>query len=439
MRRAALVLAAAIAVLAVPDGAGAAPACTAPPYPSLPKLRPVYRMDVRIADSRVTGTSDIRFAAERPLRRLVLRLWPNGPGQQASLAVSGMSVDGRPAQPRKAAAATLVVPLAGTVAAGRPVRIRFDWRLELSDGALRMSAHAGYVRLGSFFPILPWDAQRGWVVDPPTSLTAEASTSPTADFDVTVHAPASMRVLATGRRVSPERWLARGVRDFAIAGGPFVTVTRTVAAPRPVRLTVAAPAEARGAADAFADRAVLALTAFAERFGPYPWPTLSIAVMPDLGRYGIEYPNLIFQGPVSLDRATSHEVAHQWFYSLVGNDQARDPWLDESLANWAAMSVDHFEGILSLPIPPAARGHLGDSVSFWQQHPADYFAGVYVQGPQALASLGDQAFVDCALRRYVAANAYGIAQPRDLVSALEAELPGAAARLAAYGVRTGAP
>jgi hypothetical protein len=40
------------------------------------------------------------------------------------------------------------------------------------------------------------------------------------------------------------------------------------------------------------------------------------------------------------------------------------------------------------------------------------------------------------VRKYVATEAYRIAQPADLVSALEAELPGARAKLTAYGVRT---
>ncbi len=73
-------------------------------------------------------------------------------------------------------------------------------------------------------------------------------------------------------------------------------------------------------------------------------------------------------------------------------------------------------------------------MSYWEQHPDDYFAGVYAQGPQALASLGDAARVDCAVRRYVAATAYRIAQPVDLVSALERELPGSGAKLRSYGV-----
>ena len=31
----------------------------------------------------------------------------------------------------------------------------------------------------------------------------------------------------------------------------------------------------------------------------------------------------------------AHEVAHMWFYALLGNNQARDPWLDESFATYA--------------------------------------------------------------------------------------------------------
>ena len=30
-----------------------------------------------------------------------------------------------------------------------------------------------------------------------------------------------------------------------------------------------------------------------------------------------------------------HELSHQWFYSLVGNDQAFEPWLDEAIATYS--------------------------------------------------------------------------------------------------------
>ena len=33
-------------------------------------------------------------------------------------------------------------------------------------------------------------------------------------------------------------------------------------------------------------------------------------------------------------RLLLHEIVHQWFYSLVGNDQIDDPWLDEAFATY---------------------------------------------------------------------------------------------------------
>ena len=32
---------------------------------------------------------------------------------------------------------------------------------------------------------------------------------------------------------------------------------------------------------------------------------------------------------------TAHEIAHQWWYGAVGNDQVYEPWLDESFAKYS--------------------------------------------------------------------------------------------------------
>jgi hypothetical protein len=75
-------------------------------------------------------------------------------------------------------------------------------------------------------------------------------------------------------------------------------------------------------------------------------------------------------------------------------------------------------------------------MSFWDQLDFPAFdAGVYSQGVQALASLGDPATVDCALRLYAAQSAYDTATPDDLLRALEAYFPDARAKLEAYGAR----
>ena len=38
---------------------------------------------------------------------------------------------------------------------------------------------------------------------------------------------------------------------------------------------------------------------------------------------------------VILESTAAHEVNHQWFYNLVGNDQLDEPWLDESLTSYS--------------------------------------------------------------------------------------------------------
>jgi hypothetical protein len=291
------------------------------------------------------------------------------------------------------------------------------------------------VRLGSFFPILPWEPGVGWRTEPPTAGFAEASTSPTADFAVSADIPDGLTALATGTPDGNGRWRADRVRDFAISIGRFTTATAVAHAPDPVQVTVGVAAGIAEDPNTYLQKEVQALEDFSRRFGPYPWPTFTMAVEPML-QGGIEYPQHVMQGPGTGGRTTSHEIGHQWFYALVGNDQGRDPWLDEGLATYAEArfegTVDRF---LQTPIPLSAKGHAGDPMVYWESRQPTYYRGVYVQGAQAVAASGPAALVDCALRRYVERNAYRIATPSDLVRTFDETFPGTAARVAPYGIR----
>ncbi|HET6845500.1 MAG TPA: M1 family aminopeptidase, partial [Anaerolineales bacterium] len=77
------------------------------------------------------------------------------------------------------------------------------------------------------------------------------------------------------------------------------------------------------------------------KFAPYPYPSLSI-VESDL-HDGQEFDGLIFlaskfyneyngSARSNLFSIGTHEIAHQWWFGLVGNDQATEPWLDEALS-----------------------------------------------------------------------------------------------------------
>jgi hypothetical protein len=83
-----------------------------------------------------------------------------------------------------------------------------------------------------------------------------------------------------------------------------------------------------------------------------------------------------------------------------------------------------------------AGGKLGAPMTFWDRHGGAYFEGVYAQGVQALNTLGPHDKITCALRRYVAANAYRIATSADALEAFSTVFPRAELDLARYGIET---
>jgi hypothetical protein len=405
-----------------------------------PAPRPRYALTVRVHAGlrRVTGSLRVTFTPERPTDRVVFRLWANSPflgNKGARLTVGSVKLDGANAAVSRPDPTTLVLTRA--IAANATVRVSMTFELRLPGGSRdRLYGGGPAARFGSFFPLLAWDPDEGWQTDPPSAIGWEAWTSPAADFEVTVSAPRGLQVLASGDRVAPTRWRAHGIRDFALAVGRFVVVRDTAAAPGPVRVVVAVEPRDRSSAGRFLAWTRAALESHARRFGPYPWKTFTLVGM-DMDRFSYEYPTLVFQSttdPTPL-KGTAHEVAHQWFYSLVGNNQSRDPWLDETLAEWGKV---RFAGILAAavanPMAAPARRQLGQPMPFWDRFPIPVLIdGVYTQGVQALASLGEPNVVDCALRLYAAQNAYGIAAPGDLLRALETFFPDARQKLEAFG------
>jgi Peptidase family M1 domain len=427
--------------------ASAAPAqtpfvCTASEVvPAPPAELARYTLSVRIAKGlrEARGSLVVRFAPEQATDRLVFRLWAN----QAFLAIRGsrltitdLRLDGRATVPRLPNPTTLVVRK--QIAAGQEVVTSMPWRLRLPDDPrARLYGNGKGARLATFFPLLAWEPGSGWQLDPPSAIGWETWTSPSANFDVTVRAPPGLDVLATGERSTRGRWRASRVRDFALAIGCFDIVTGVGDAGGPVRVEVAVERPGRTLARRLLRAGRAALREHARRYGRYPWPTLTLVGM-DMDRYSFEYPALVF---VSTDEKPSetaaHEIAHQWFYSLAGNNQARDPWLDEALATWAgARFTRTLAKVTAQTIPEPVRNQLGQPMRFWDQFDVRLFVdGVYVQGVQALASLGPPDAVDCALRRYAAGWSYRTARPEDLLRALESEFEGARRKLEGYGAR----
>lgn len=387
------------------------------------------------ADNVVTGQVEVQFQPDLFTDRLVFRLWANGPrpaGAGAHETVDGVRIGAHPAQTQQPDPTTLIVPLSPGAGAGQKVGAVVDFTLTLPKPVDdRISRSGDAIRLGSFFPILAWEPGVGWATEPPTGGFAEASTAPTADFVASIGVPAGFDVLATGVPDGSGRWTADAVEDFAVSIGHFKLASGES---RGVKVTVGVDQSVNEDPAAYMRRIVEAMDDYSTRFGPYPWPVYTMAVEPAL-KGGIEYPTHVFQGPGTVGRTTPHELAHQWFYGLVENDQGRDPWMDEGLASWAeARHENTLASFVSRVIPADGKGKAGLPMAYWEPRQNSYYRSVYVQPVQALNALGPAERVDCALRLYAARFAYRIARPKDLLDTLAAVFPNAPQVLAPYGL-----
>jgi len=79
-----------------------------------------------------------------------------------------------------------------------------------------------------------------------------------------------------------------------------------------------------------------ALWYFSKWIGDYPYDNFTAVQSALNAGAGMEYPGLTVIGlagdPYLLDEVIAHEICHSWFYSAIGSDERRFPFMDESIA-----------------------------------------------------------------------------------------------------------
>ena len=186
-----------------------------------------------------------------------------------------------------------------------------------------------------------------------------------------------------------------------------------------------------------------ALRVYSRRFGAYPFAELDV-VESGTRAGGIEYPGLVViaeslygqAGEGSyFDFVVAHEVAHQWWYSLVGNDQVNHPWLDESLTGYSTILyyqdvlgrsvadqvlAQSFEAPYQRLVQEKRDQKVDQPVAAFTRD--DYSAVVYRKGPLFFHALrqaiGDDKF-DAFLKAYFRQNRYDIATAERMLVAAE--------------------
>lgn len=409
-----------------------------------------------------SGTERLLFTNNEGLTLdgIFLRLYPNaraiyGGGR---LAVTGLTAAGHKIRSDYGQGGTVMrVPLPRPLPPGQQVKLTLAFEGQVprdfgSNGEKTgygiFNVSEGVLTLANFYPMLAVYDDEGWNLDP-VHGEGDAVYSDAAFYDVSVTVARDVRVVTSGVAVDRQvrrdtltlRYLSGPSRDFFMAmSRDFLVLTEDVDGTAVNSYYLPGQDEGGRAALRFATDA---LGVFDARFGPYPYTELDAVAVPLNLAAGVEYPGVILLDSDFYDTAdepffefaTAHEVAHQWWYNVVGNDVIDEPWLDEALTNYSAAvyyeAVEGEEG-LERTLGSWRRAYdnfvrEGKDAAVAQPVPAfadteSYGVVVYIKGALFFHALreavGDDAFFR-ALREYYQAHKYGIATPEDLLGAFE--------------------
>jgi hypothetical protein len=396
------------------------------------------------------------------LGELFFRLYPNAPGiyGDASVRIIETLVNEQAVATETFVGDTvLLVPLPEPLAPDALVSVTIafegiaeDWpgdspSSDHAYGLLTRSEHA--LTLTAFYPILALYTEEGWSLDPVfefgDALMSEAST-----YEVILTIPAGITPVASGTlseelhedATATYRYTAEGARDFSLVlleGYGYWDVLVD-------GVTLRAwfgPKNGR-AAGITLDHASDALRLFTDLIGPLRHDEVKFVEVPMQHAAGVEFSGLILvssgyaRNPEDTfyDIIVSHEMAHQWFYSAVGNDITEDPWLDESLATY--LSYLFLDAFSEAGIASGVLGQWKDSYDaaravnpaitiaspvYAFSRSSTYSSFVYSGGAIFLhtvrEAIGDEPFF-AALAAYFSENLGRIASPADLLAAFEA-------------------
>jgi hypothetical protein len=418
----------------------------------------VYHIEFKIAADlyHITGREEVRYvdAEDIPLDQVQLRLFPNILGGE--MTVSNLTVDGQSAKPGlELQDSLLTVPFSTPLTPGQSVVLRMDFAItvpqsvELNYGVL--SYFDDVLTLAHAYPMIAVYDDEGWNSEiPPQS--GDVTYADSSFFLVKVTAPRELTLVTTGQNISSNEngdiqtlSIASGpARDFYLVASPdYEEVSNTFGE---VTIHSYAPSDLKEGAEMALDVAARAIEDFSARYAPFPYTEFDIVSTPTLA-LGIEYPGMVaitsriydvdqeYRGTptsVYMESTVAHEVGHQWFYGLVGDDQLDDPWLDESLTQFVTLQyyADEYgpsgeagfrsslearwDGVNQAKIP------IGLPVADYSGQ--EYSAIVYGRGALFFVALrarmGEENF-DAFMREHTETLSWGIATPESLQALAE--------------------
>ncbi|KUO68857.1 MAG: hypothetical protein APF77_19870 [Clostridia bacterium BRH_c25] len=327
------------------------------------------KLELDTLNKKISGRQTVSFINNEDVSidEAYFHIYPNAfRNLGGSIVIKEVKVNGNDSQYRIEGqdSTLLYIPLPGSLEPGKRDQIFMEYEISIpKEGGQGFGDRFGYgsntYNLGNFFPIAAVYENGSWDKHP-YDEKGDAFYSETSNFDVEITAPAEQVIAASGYvdslEVSGKKQTyvikAYSVRDFAFVSSDMFKMEEAMVNGTVIRSYAASSRKAKKVLDFSTE----AIRIFNKQYGKYPYPACSV-VQSDIGG-GMEYPNLVMiesneYGNVTLGNFFAsyyfgkpkgsfefivvHELAHQWWYGIVGNDEYREAWIDEPLTQYSTL------------------------------------------------------------------------------------------------------
>ena len=318
---------------------------TSPP-PASDRTQYILNVNLDYANRSLAADQTIRYVNKtgQPLTEIILAVPPNL--REGAFVLNSLNQDGNALTNYSINGERMSITLPQTLEAGATTTFTLNFTLYIPPKRYEGTfGYLGYqINLTDWYPfIVPFSG--GWVLHDQWAF-GEHLVYDSSDIEVNlkVSDPAVIIAASAPAETNGEwtRYRIYGARTFAFSASDRYLVSESAVGTVLIRTYYFSGFE--GAGEGLLRAAVSAVGLFDAKFGPYPYDSLSVVEtdVPD----GQEYDGLVFLGTKfyaeyggsarsNLVSIGVHEISHQWWFGLVGNDQAMEPWLDEALATYS--------------------------------------------------------------------------------------------------------
>ena len=329
-------------------------------------------------------------------------------------------------------------------------KISIDYTVTIPNINHRFGYGENTINLGNFYPIV-CVYEDGKFVEDSYHYNGDPFYSDMANYSVNITANSNLKLASTGNinnttnnsnNTTTYNISALAVRDFAfVLSANFNIVTDKIddTVVNYYYYNNQYPNECLKAG-------MDSISTFNKLFGKYPYSVINI-VETNFVHGGMEYPNMIMiSDAVDIQsdyiNVIVHEVAHQWWYGLVGNNEFDYGWLDEGLTEYSTVLFYEQNPSYGVDTDLLIKNTTNSFTTFVEvynkvfgtadttmnraldeyNNESEYVYIAYVKGMLLFDSvkeiMGYDKFIS-ALQEYFDSNKFKIATPETLISAFE--------------------